>query len=77
MRYLRLITLVNITFLLQACTGLYRPYDNPATDFPKVTAIELRTIQTRKFNKPLNEVAHGFRTSVSMRPGGRRKHSRE
>ncbi len=75
MRYLRLITLVNITFLLQACTGLYRPYDNPATDFPKVTAIELRTIQTRKFNKPLNEVAQGIVTNCKDKDGNGRTYT--
>jgi hypothetical protein len=72
MPHLKIIGIFILLSALQACTSVYQPYDAPERDFPEVSAIELRSIQTRKFNKPLSEVAQGIITNCKDKNGNGR-----
>jgi hypothetical protein len=69
MRALPVVAVLALSLLLQACGSIYRPYDNPNEEFKKVSAIELRSIQTRKFNKSFDEVEAGIVTNCKDKNG--------
>lgn len=71
MNALKLIIGTSIALVLQACSlpGIHKPYDAPAADFKSASSVELRVLQTRKFNKPIAEVNKAIETNCKDRNG--------
>jgi len=71
MKVSKLFLLLSLVLLLQACASVYRPYSTPSVDFKKTTPLELRMMQTRKFNKPIHVVEAEIKTNCKDKNGKR------
>jgi hypothetical protein len=71
MNILKILFGASLAIALQACSlpTIHKPYDAPAADFKRVTPIELRVLQTRKFNKPIAEVNKAIETNCKDKNG--------